>query len=735
VRSLALVALLGAGQLQGQARGAELFQLMGREVLTRTTGTTRLQWLPGGGYLESANDSVNGGKTFFRVDPATQKRTPLFDEKTTAKLLTEYSKATSKESKGLPFTVFTWEDGGKAIGWGGGTQRFVYTLATGDLTVLPSPTKTGPLDLATVAPGTWSPDWSHFAYIRDYDNLWLLDRGTGKEEQLVQGTSEDNIVGFLGAGDWYVWSPDSRKLAYLKASQSGTPYPLTRSIPQHASVVWFRYPFTTDSAAHMELWVVDIASRKHLKLAESSAETPWIRDIAWLPGGKEVSWQLMNRWQSRLELNGSDVESGARRTILVDQDSTFLQERHNFRVLADGRRFLWSSEKAGWRHIYLHDLATGKEIRQLTSGEWETDEVLAVDESAGWVYFTGRANLGLELNLHRVKLDGTGLARLTPDDGVHSVSVDPGARFFTDDWSSLKAPRTVVLRITDGKPVRELASTNVDRIRQLGLQTPELLTVKGADGVTDVSGLLYKPADFDPSKKYPVIVYVYGGPHSKQVHNSWETTDTWARVAQLGFLVAQFDGRGTPQRGKKFNAGNFLQLGQADIDDQAAAIRQLGRRPYVDSTRVGITGVSHGGYNTLMAVLRYPDVFSVGVAQAPLTDLRNGPRQYTGWNMRTPEANPEGYAKGDAVALASTLRVPLLIQHGTDDHNAVLGNTMQFVRKVVDAGRPLDMMIYPDGSHVFAGKDAIHGFKQLVGYFLQHLKPEDWQQSLAVLWK
>ena len=734
MRAVACIAMLAAGQLQAQVRGAELFQLMGREVLARTTGTTRLQWLPGGGYLESVNDSSTGGKTFFRVDPATQKRTPLFGDRVTAGLLAEYARATGKESKGLPFTVFTWEQGGKAIGWGGGSGNFVYDLEKQTLRTLKTPPKTGPLDLATPSPGTWSPDYSRYAFIRDYDNLWLFDPATGAEEQLVKGTSEDNLVGFLGAGAWYVWSPDSRRLAYLKVSQSGTPYPITNSVPHHATVLWFKYPFTTDSTARMELWVVDLQSKQHQKLAESTIENPWIKDIAWLPGGTEVSWQLMNQWQSRLEVNASDVTTGSRRQLLVDADSTFLSEQHNFRILADGKRFLWSSERTGWRHIYLYDLATGRELKQLTSGDWETDEVLAVDEAAGWVYFTARANHGLEYNLHRVKLDGTGLSRLTPDDGVHNVSLDATAKFFTDDWSSLTKPRTVVLRSADGKLVREMASTGTDRLTQLGLEPPELLTLKAADGTTDINGVLFKPVGFDPSKKYPVIVQVYGGPHSKQVHNTWETTDLRARVAQLGFLVAEFDGRGTPQRGKKFGAGNYLKLGQTDIDDQAAAVRQLGRRSYVDSTRVGITGISHGGYNTLMAVLRYPDVFQVGVATAPLTDLRNGPRQYTGWNMRTPAANPEGYAKGDPVALAPTLKSRLLIQHGTDDRNAVLGNTMQFARKAIDAGRPLDMMIYPNGSHVFTGKDAVHGLKGMLSYFLEHLQPEGWQASLKTLW-
>ncbi len=734
MRHLCLVVVLAGGRLEAQVRGAELFQLMGKESLTRTTGTTRLSWIPGGGYLESATGSASGGRIFYRVDPATEKRTRLFDEKVTSRLIAEYSRIMGRETKGLPFSIFTWEQDGKAISWGGGNGRFVYDLGSGEMKRLKMPEKTGPLDPSAPAPGAYSPDYRWYAFVRDYDNLWLYDLATGKEERLTTGTSEDNLIGFLDAGPWYVWSPDSRYIAYLKATQSGTPYPITHSVPRRAPVEFFKYPFTADSTPALELWVVDAASRKHVKVAETSVENAFIRDITWLPSSAEVVFQMVDRWMSRRALVAADPATGRTRSLLVDSDSTFLNPEHNFRVLADGKRFLWSSERTGWRHIYLHDL-TGRELRPLTSGEWETGDVLGVDELKGWVYFTAAAARGLDRHLHRVKLDGTGLARLTPEDGVHTVSVDATSKYFTDDWSSLGSPRTVVLRSADGKAVRTLASTGVDRVAELGLQAPELLTFKGGDGTTEINGVLFKPVDFDPAKKYPVIVSVYGGPHSKQVHNTWETTDFRARLAQLGFLVAEFDARGTPQRGKKFQSGNYLRLGQADVDDQAAGIRELARRLYVDGTRVGVTGISHGGYMTIMMLLRYPEVFQVGVAGAPLTDVRNGPRLYIGRIMRTPEANPDGYARADAVALAGTLKGRLLIHHGTDDRNAVLGNTMQFARKAIDAGRPLDLMIYPDGVHVLTGKDAAHGMKTTIAYFLEQLRPEGWERSLGVVWQ
>jgi dipeptidyl-peptidase-4 len=245
---------------------------------------------------------------------------------------------------------------------------------------------------------------------------------------------------------------------------------------------------------------------------------------------------------------------------------------------------------------------------------------------------------------------------------------------------------------------------------------------------------MHKPADFDSAKRYPVIVNVYGGPHTKAVRNSYATTGFEAALAQLGFLVVQIDARGTLGRGKAFQAANYLRLGQVDVDDHAAAMRQLARRPYVDGSRVGVTGISHGGYLTLMMMLRYPDVYHVGAAGAPLTDLRLGPRQYIGRFMRTPEANPDGYEKANVVTYADRLEGRLLIFHGTGDRNAVIGNTMQLVRKLIDAGRPVDMMIYPEGVHVLEGADARHNMRALVSYFLEHLKPDNWERSRTALW-
>ena len=731
------VAVLNLGAVSpasAQARGIELFRTILTQPLTPITGPTELSWLPAGmGYLEAAGDSATG-RTFYRVDPVTGKKTRVFDARTEAKIIAEFARLTGTSGGHLPFDAFKFERGGGAISFAAGGDHFLHDLATGKVRKLLVPKNLGPLDQATPDAGVFSPDFNYYAFIRDYDNLYLFDTRTGRETRLTTGTSENNLIGFLGAGAWFVWSPDSRRIAYLKADQRAIyKYPLLRDLDRHATVDYQRYPFTGDPNPSLEFHVIDVASNADVKVAASTEEQPYFRNIAWFDDGSEVTFQVVNQWENRLELKAADAASGQVRTVLVDEDSTYLDELHNFRQLKDGKRFTWSSERSGWRHLYLYD-RQGTMLRQLTSGEWDTGQIDGIDEAGGWVYFEGATNFGLEQPFFRVRLDGTGLTKLTPEPGVHRISMDPGAAFFTDAAAALSAAPAVTLRAADGKAVRTLATTNTDAVTKLGLVAPELLTLKAADGVSPLHGILYKPADFDPSKRYPLIVNVYGGPHTKAVRDGYQTTDVAAALAQLGFLVAQFDGRGTIDRGKRWQAGSYLRLGQTDVDDQAAAVRQLRSRPYLDSLRVGVTGISHGGFMTIMMMVRYPDVYQVGAAGAPITDVRNGPHQYIGRIMRTPQANPDGYAKADLLTYAPNLKGRLLIYHGTNDQNAVIGNTMQFVRKLIDAGRPVDMMIYPNGIHVLEGLDAIHGLKTMVSYFLEHLRPEGWEQSRTALW-
>ncbi|MEZ4589219.1 MAG: DPP IV N-terminal domain-containing protein [Gemmatimonadales bacterium] len=739
VRPLGAIAMLGAALASpgaAQPRGVELFGAMLSGQLSRTTGTTRLRWLPGtAGYLEIAVDSATGTRSFSRVDPRTERRRPLFDGRTVARIAEAYRRETGGAAAGLPFADLAFEPGGEAFQFTADGAQWLYRLTDHSLRRLRVPERTGPLNLDATEPGVFSPDYRRYAFVRDYDNLFLFDVETGEERPLTTGTGEDNTVGFLGAGPWYRWSPDGRRIAFLKADQQSMPeYPILFSREPVARVERMRYPFTTTPTPSIEVWVVDVETGASRRFATNSEALPFVRELTWLPDGSGLVYHLVDRWESRLEVRLVELASGLTRTLAIDEDPAYLDPPHNFQLLQGGARFLLSSERSGRRQLYLHDVG-GREPRQLTDAEWATGEVLHVDEGSGWVYLVGYPNSGLDTHLYRVRLDGTGWSDLTPEPGVHRVSIDPTGSYFTDDHSSIETPRTVTLRRTDGGVVRTLATTNVDAVAAVGLTAPEILALRTADGQSTMHAILHRPVDLDPTRKYPVVVMVYGGPHTKAVRNAYQTLDFDAQLAQLGFLVMEIDGRGTRLREKRYQTATYLRLGQEDVDDQAAGVRQLAARfPYVDASRVGVTGLSHGGYMTLMMKLRYPDVFQVGVAGAPMTDVALGPRQYIGRMMRTPDANPEGYEKANVLNYADRMQGRLMIYHGTNDRNAVIGHTMLLVGKLVDLGKPVDLMIYPDGVHVLEGEDMIHQVKTAVSYFLEHLRPEGWEASRAAIW-
>lgn len=712
---------------------ARLGALVGGRAL-KLTGGWSVRWLPGAAtYLDPA-DTSGGGAGLRRVDARTGSRSPLLPPAALGRLGAEFQRLAGVPLGGARLAGADFEGDGRLIGFNYGGSRYLFRSDSGTLRRLELPARTGPLDAATTEPGQFSPDYRRYAFIRNYDHLWVREVATGAETQVAAGAGEDNLIGFLGAGPWFVWSPDGNRIAYFRADESMIrKYPLLRDTSRVAGVEYLRYPFTTDPNPVLELHVADLVTHADVVVARSTEEEPFLRDIAWFPDGKEVTFQIVNRWDSRLRLEAADPRTGAHRTVLTEEDPAYLDPLHNFRVLADGQRFLWSGERSGYRHLYLYD-RQGRQLAQLTRGDIETGEVAGVDEAHGFVYLTGVTRLGLEQHLFRVRLDGSGMAPVTTEPGWHEVSLDPAATVFLDRFSSLSAPPVAVLKTIDGRLLRSLGGSDTTGLAALHLLPPELVPVKSADG-QDSYGILFKPADFDPARKYPVIVSVYGGPHTKAVRNQFETAEYRSALAQLGFLVFQVDGRGTLGRGKKFQTGNYLRMGQDDVDDQAAAVRQLRTRPYVDSTRVGVTGISHGGYLTLMMMLRYPDVYQVGVSAAPITDLANGPRQYIGRIMRTPAANPEGYARANALTLAPTLKGRLMLQYGTDDHNAVNANSMQLLRVLIDAGRPVDVSVYPQGSHVLGGTDALHGIKTTIGYFLEHLKPEGWEANLRALWQ
>ncbi len=719
------------------ARGKDLYDLMGAERLTRTTGSANVMWLAGGrGYF------TQGNMGFLRIDPVTGRESSLFDADVEASIQMQYAQITGERTDRLPFDRFQFVDDGARMTFTAGGKYFLYDFGSNELRQLlrpeiePQPYTQDLMRGMTGSQlwnGTFSPDYSQFAYVKGYD-LYTSNTVTGEEQRL---TSDGSLDTFNGRPNWvypeefsqrdaYWWSPDSKKLAYYRSDESAVhKYPIVHDLEPEAELELQSYPKAGEPNPIVVLKIVDRETGATVEIETNSTPDNYIVRPMWLPGSNEILLRRVNRNQSKLELLAADVNTGQIRTILVEQEAAFVNLRDDFRLLSDGLRFLWSSERTGWRQLYLYSL-DGEELVQLTSGENPVSSVVRIDDNEEWVYYTANTEMGLENHFFRAMLDGSSVQQLTREPGSHRISMDPAGMYYRDSYSSFTTASTANLHRADGTLMRNLMSTNVDNVDVLGLEPPELVIVKAADGVTDLHGMLYKPADYNPNIAYPLVVPVYGGPLSKAVVNRYYDNSGDQRLAQLGFMVFRVDNRGLTSRGKEFETATYLKLGQVDLADQAAAVRQITQRPYIDGSRVGIYGGSYGGYMTVIALLKEPDVFHVGVASAPVTDWRNYDTIYTERYMRTPQLNPEGYDLGSAFPYAENLRGKLLLMHGTTDNNVHPGNSQQLINALIEAGQNFTLMFYPGNRHGIRGAAGRHASQLRIDFLVDNLEPPAW---------
>lgn len=745
--------LIGRSDAQTSMTRSEIYDQWNDLNLTVKTGDGSVTWLPDGmGYLEHEIEEDSNNNIFFRVNPENGRRTLLFDEDTTIKITTEFNRLSGKSTTGLPFDTFTYLHDDEGIRFKVDEDEFIFRFNENVMQKLVKPTPV----LAGWRPhrssnqlltGSYAPDFSKVAYVKGYD-LYIRDAKSGEEEQITFGGTEEIMN---ARTDWvypeelrqseaFWWSPDGSKIAYLQFNvRAEHEYPLLHEInlDEEEGIEHYRfkteleierYPKAGEENPTVKLFIVNLITRETVEVKTESTPDVYLVKMEWRKDGTELLIQRLNRFQNKLELLAADPMSGDIRTILVEEDDAFVRLHNNFRQLDDGDRFTWSSERSGWNHLYMYDF-DGNLMATLTGGEWEVASITRIDESKKRIYFTTNTHNGLEAHFSVVDFDGKNLKQLTSAEGTHSISMDPAGKYYTDRYSSLTVPEKVDLVKADGEVIRNLSTTTLDieRMKQLGLSLPELIRFKAADGITELHGLLYKPAQFDPDKKYPLLVTVYGGP-SRGVRNSFILGH---RTAQLGYFVLKQDNRGTTNRGKKYLTETYLKFGQVEIDDQAAGVRQMIERPYMDGSRVGIYGGSYGGYATCMSLLRYPDLFHVGVARAPVTDWRSYDTIYTERYMRTPQANPEGYRLGSAMTYAENLKGKLLLVHGLVDNNVHIGNTIHLADALQKAGKMFDLMIYPENRHGIRGYHRTHLNMLQMQFFLKHLKPEGFDKRLS----
>ncbi len=636
-----------------------------------------------------------------------------------------------KMSKEIPGSVklgtvsmLAWTDSGKALEFGRDGKRWRYDVAGRTLVEAAATTAAAPGSGARGGSGVArgrqvesavSPDGKLKATHRDR-NLWMSDTAGANETVITtDGSARDRIK--YGTASWVYgeelrqtsamwWNPTSTQIAYYRFDEKPVPDYLLQmdQTKLYSTVDTEAYPKAGSPNPVVDLFVYDVAAKKSVSIDVRDGKSftndvvgHYVYNVGWSPDGREVTVNRTNRRQNVMEFAACSPATGRCRVVVREAwPASWTANHPDIRWLADKQRFIWGSERTGFKNFYLYNF-DGKFLATLTKHPFEVANVVRVDEKAGVLWYMARSGDNhMKLQLHRVGLDGKRDRRLTDPTLHHTISMAPDGRHFVDVAQAHDIAPTTRILDANGKLVTELAASDMSQFNQLGLKPVELFTYKAADGVTELHGMLSKPSSFDPSKQYPVLVEVYAGPGS---NGARETFTLPHSRSEYGFLVLSLDSRSASGRGKAFMDAIYMKLGTVEVDDQAAGVRALWQRPYVDRNRVGIYGTSYGGYVSALALLRHPDAFQAAAASSPVTAWDHYDTIYTERYMWIPQENADGYKAGSAMTYADSLKGRLMLYYGTADNNVHPSNAMQLIRALQKAGKSFDVMVGPDQGH------------------------------------
>ena len=632
-----------------------------------------------------------------------------------------------------------WADDGSSFEFTRDGKRFRYTVATKMVT------EAGPLNggagmgarrMNAPARGrqyteAWTADSAMKAVYRD-NNLFISARDGSGERQLTTDGSKERRIKY-GTASWVYgeeldqvtamwWSPNGKQLAYYRFDENPVKdywLQMDQTAVQGAVMIE-AYPKAGTQNPIVDLFVYDQVTGKTVRIDARDGKPltdevvgHYVYGITWSPDGSELLLRRTNRRQNVMEFAACSPTTGACRVLVREEWlASWTENSPTIRWLADGKRFIWESERTGFKNYYLYDLS-GKLIAPLTQHSYEVAGIVKVDEEAKqlWYYVRSGDNF-MKLQLHRVGLDGKGDRRLTDPAVHHTVTVAPNGRHFVDvAQSHAIAPVTRVLDAA-GKMVATVAESDLSAFTAAGFRAPEMFTYTAADGTTPLYGMLHKPSNFDPSKRCPVLFSVYAGPATNGAREVFGPPMAWT---EMGFLVVTLDTRSAAGRGKRALDAIYEKLGEVEIDDLAAASRHLAKLPFVDGQRVGIFGTSYGGYASALALLRHPDAFHAASASSSVTSWHHYDTIYTERYMYTPQANPEGYKKGNAMEYAANLRGRLMIFYGTADDNVHPNNSMQLIQALQRAGKHFEVQVGPDVGHASINQ------QRMMEFFIQSL--------------
>jgi dipeptidyl-peptidase-4 len=563
------------------------------------------------------------------------------------------------------------------------------------------------------------------AYTVD-NNLYVYEgqshtKITTEPEGVVCGQSvHRNEFGINGG---IFWSPDGNSIAFYRMDERMVAsYPIVDTDKRIAEVKNERYPMAGEKSHEVTLGVYNLSSKATIYLKTGEPAEQYLTSVTWHPDNKIIYTGVLNRDQNHLVMNAYDALSGEFTKMLFEEtDEKYVEPQHPLLfVPGQNNRFIWMSHRDGYSHLYLYD-TDGNLIKQLTQGEWIVTDVHGFNSETGEVIFIATKDSPIEQNIYKTNLKSGKIERLSSEKGMHRAILSKSGKYVLDIYSNRETPKTISLISTKTNKLKVIkAEGNLLKEYKLGLTS--IFTVKASDG-TDLYCRMIKPVDFDPAKKYPVIVYVYGGPHAQMVTESWlgGANNYLNYLAQKGYVVFTMDNRGSANRGKKFEQAIFRNLGKVEIEDQLQGINYLKSLDFVDDKRIGVDGWSYGGFLAMTLKLQHPEIFKVAVAGGPVVDWKYYEVMYGERYMDTPQTNPEGYANANLLDQAKNLKGKLLLIHGTSDNTVVWQNSLTFLKRCVDEGVLVDYFVYPGYGHNVRGKDRAHLIKKITTYFDENL--------------
>lgn len=702
-------------------------------------GVGGFKWLKGNSYAKlEPSPTVKESVDLVSYDIATGKRDVLIAAEKLVPSGTEKPLAiqgyewSADNSRVLIYTnsVKVWRLNTKGDYW-------LLDMGTGKLTRIGGDAKPSTLMFAKL-----SPDGTRVGYVREND-LYVENLADGKitrltkdgSHTLINGTSDWVNEEELDLRDCWRWSPDGKSIAFWQFDASGIKdfVLLDNTTGLYPTLTYIPYPKagTTNSAVRVGVVSASGGPIKWMNTPGDPREN-YIAMMDWTDNSNEIILQHLNRLQNTNQLMIADAKTGAVRTIVTEKDDAWVDiEMPAIRWLEGGKRFLWMSERDGWRHVYTI-ARDGSGVKLITPGAWDVVSIQSVDETGGWLYYTASPDNAAQRYLFRTRLDGSGAAeRITPAEhsGWNNYNISPNARFAVRNYSAFGVPaKFEVVDLTTKATIRTMEDNSALRTKLDGIKrgTHEFFRIDIGDGVT-LDGWMIKPPDFDASKKYPVLFYAYGEPAAQTVTDNWGGSQYlwYTMLAQKGYIVASVDNRGTPApRGRAWRKSIYRKNGVINSSDQAAAVRAIeAKMPFVDPSRIAIWGWSGGGSSTLNAMFRYPDLYQVGMAVAPEADIRYYDTIYTERYMGLPKDNAADYDQASPITFVNGLKGDLLIVHGTGDDNVHYQATEYLINALVKANKPFTMMAYPNRTHnISEGAGTTrHLYELLTRYLTTHL--------------